>query len=342
MNGRLAHHFSDEGIRVTGTLVGFSIMALGFLLALSIPTSFVEHSRFWLVASYMFSYVSWGAVVLAVTARTVGLSRRWVLPVTGILAVVALAVAIRAVDAGTINSGFETGAWGGLMVMVQAASSLGLLVVLGTGRRDAALLGLALAAFVAIGGAAMAGHAADRNPFWSDAWVFVGRVDSYMGSAFVLTAASLTTLAVCPGQLRRGGLAFAGALLITGGAYGIWYVGRVPANDGWFLSFEWTATVSMALLVLVATDVIRRFEVIAILLIGLVIASVANATWIADQAEQDKATAFLTIALSFLTPVALKAYWWLLNERERRLDVGDGEPAHAVPGDLGYAEGEPV
>ena len=120
--------------------------------------------------------------------------------------------------------------------------------------------------------------------------------------------------------LRIAGVVAAAAVLAAGIAYGWCFAERVPVDKGWLLSMEWTRAVSLAVLVLVATDVIRRFNLLAALALGLVVASVAHAGWVAQRTEADNAQMFLYIALSFLTPVALIVFWWLLNDRNREPD----------------------
>jgi hypothetical protein len=129
-------------------------------------------------------------------------------------------------------------------------------------------------------------------------------------------------------------------VLIAGVAYGLWFMERVPSDKGWLLSLELTRAVSLALLVLVATDVIRRFDLMAALSAGVVVVSVANAGWTAQRAEAGETEAFLYIALSFLTPVALIVFWWLLNDRDREPDEESGQATTPRLDSLGYGGAE--
>jgi hypothetical protein len=336
-----SRRISDEAIRVAGTVVGLAIIGLGFLLALTVSPGPAEESWFWRTAGLSLPFVTPGLLVLAITARIVGASRAWVLPVTAGLFVAFLALAVHAADVATISGRFDTGWWGFLYVAGPSASSLGLLFVLGSGERKAAYMGLVAALVVAASGIALALHEAAQSSFWADGWVFLGEVDSHLSSAVVLAAACLVSLRIVPRPLlRMAGMVAATAVLATGIAYGWWFMERVQVDRGWFLSLEWTRAVSLAVLVLVATDVIRRFDLMTVLVAGLMVASAVNAIWFAWRTEAREAEAFLYIALSFLTPVALIVFLWLLNDREREPDEAPRETLPPRLDSLGYGGAE--
>ena len=337
MTNNPTQRISDESIRVAGTIVGLGIIGLGFILSLSVRPGPAEESWVWRTAGFTLPFVVPGLLVLAITARIVGASRPWVLPVTAGLAVAFLALAVHAADVATISGRFDTGIWGFLYVAGPSASSLALLFVLGSGGRKAAYVGLVVVPFIALSGVSLSLHEAAENPFWSDAWVFLGQVNSPLSSAFVLTAACLVGLRMIPRrQLRIAGGVAATVVLAMGLAYGWWFIDRVPQDGGWYLLMEWTRAVTLALFVLVATDVVRRFDLLLALTIGLVVASVINAAWFAQRTEADHVQAFLYIALSFLTPVALIVFWWLLNDREREPDETPRETPPPRLSSLGY------
>ena len=330
---------SDETVRVAGTIAGLGIIGLGFLLSLTVRPGPAEESWIWRTAGLSLPFVAPGLLVLAITARIVGASRAWVLPVTAVLVVAFLALAVHAADVATIIGRFDTGIWGFLHVVVPATYSVALLLVLGGGRREAGYAGLIAALFVMAAGVAVSLHEVAESTSWSDGWVFLGNVNAPLSSAFVLAAACLVSLRmVSRPLLRMAGMVAATAVLATGIAYGWWFMERVQFDRGWFLSLEWTRAVSLAVLVLVATDVIRRFGLLAALAVGLGAASLVNAAWFGQRTEA--AEAFLYIALSFLTPVALIVFWWLLNDREREPDVASGQATTPRLDSLGYGGAE--
>ena len=307
--------FSDEGIWLAGKITCSAIAGLGLPLALSVSGP-ADESPVWRTAGFAFPYLTPAALVIAISARIAGRSREWVPAVVVLLLAALVGLAIHATEVRTLTGGLETGAWGFLWAAVVHLPFLCLLFALGTAWKSAAKAGLAVALFAAVGGVALAFHDVSENEFWSGGWVFLAPSHSHLAAAFVLAAACLVQLeGVSSRWLRSAGMLVAMALLVSGGAYGLWFMDRLPQDRGWWLSLQWTPVVSLAVLVLVATDALRRFDVMAVAAVGLVVASIANATWIAQRAEMNQAQAFLSIGLSLITPVALIVFWWLLNER---------------------------
>jgi hypothetical protein len=319
--------FTDEGIRLAGTLAGVGIIGASLLVAALAPTAPADRSWFWQLLSFWTGPLILGLTVLALTGRMVGDRRGWVLAAAAVTSVLVLAMAWRATDTLTPIAAFDSGTWAFLRTINAFAAPILLLLVLGIGGRTAGRVGVLGSIALAVMAVGIGFHVTAVDPAASDGWRLVGATYGSLASAIaVFIISSLLVGCMPPFGWQRVGMGLGLVVLMTGTAYSVWArdlfavsLGRLSTVLGlnWLFVSQMTTTVAAAMRVLLAADALRRLDVLVVVVAGLAVASVAFAVKFSTLVAANGDWLIAMNVVSTGASCSVLVFWWLLNERER-------------------------
>lgn len=314
----------DDQIAAFGSYAGVALLVIGPLLAvrtLDQPAPSFTGGHFWAFVSTAYLPIVMGLLVLATSALLTGERRRpeWTLSL-GVAALVgAVALAFKAASAPVFWGGIEDGVWGFLRAATwMMAFPVLLLLPLSSRARPLggpSVWGVQAGLALVVIAIALGLHQAREEPL-SSVWTFVGAAlhPAGLGVLLILTA--------LPGyvtdQTRRStAIVVASVIVVAGLGHAFDFVDQFPNDHELFFLSDVTGWVSLALLILAATGLLR-LQTALLGALAVAVATLVHAAWLATLGDLNfDLWAFLYVAQSGLAYAALIVLCAALSDRHR-------------------------